>query len=434
MGGYLRFFGIAAIWCLASVGWLVLGGVTEMRKHGQQDKLREGVQSLWGSPQVQDAPQLAFAWETQSVERSTEQENGVTRDVTKQVTETHDKAVLPDSSRIDVDLRSNLQRKGLMWYSLYDVGFEGRYSYKHAESIPGSLSVRFPFPDKNAIYDGFHFIVDGVDHASAVDAADGSVTARLAVQPGQVVHFEIRYKSRGLDSWHYRPSQSVTRLHDFELKMRTHFADIDYPEQTMSPSARELTSDGWQLRWRFEQIVSGFGIGMLTPQRVQPGALASALAFSAPISLFFFFLVVYVLATLRSIDIHPINYAFVAGAFYAFHLLFAYSVDHMRVEVAFALCSLVSVALVVSYLRLAVSSSFAWREAMLAQLIYLIGFSLAYFWEGFTGLTVTVLAIVTLFVLMQLTGRVRWTQVLGGATPASRTAPSAPVTPTPAQG
>jgi hypothetical protein len=40
--------------------------------------------------------------------------------------------------------------------------------------------------------------------------------------------------------------------------------------------------------------------------------------------------------------------------------------------------------------------------------VYLVGFSLAHFWEGYTGLTVTVLSIVTLFLLMQLTGRIRW--------------------------
>jgi inner membrane protein involved in colicin E2 resistance len=151
---------------------------------------------------------------------------------------------------------------------------------------------------------------------------------------------------------------------------------------------------------------------MVTPSRAQPGELAALLSFSAPVSLFFFFLVIYVLATLRGIDIHPMNYFLIAGAFFAFHLLFAYSVDHLPVEAAFAICSAVSVGLVTSYLRLVVSTRFALREAALAQLVYLVGFSLAHFWEGFTGLTVTVLAIVTLFLLMQLTGRVRWSELL----------------------
>jgi inner membrane protein involved in colicin E2 resistance len=167
---------------------------------------------------------------------------------------------------------------------------------------------------------------------------------------------------------------------------------------------------------------------MITPTRVQPGELATVLSFSAPISLFFFFLVIYVLATVRGIDIHPMNYLLMAGAFFAFHLLFAYSVDHLTIETAFALSSVVSVLLVVSYLRLVVSAKFALREAAGAQIVYLIGFSLAHFWEGFTGLTVTVLAIVTLFLLMQLTGRIQWSEVLGTQSPKART--TTPITST----
>jgi hypothetical protein len=54
-----------------------------------------------------------------------------------------------------------------------------------------------------------------------------------------------------------------------------------------------------------------------------------------------------------------------------------------------------------------------------AQLLYLVGFSLAHFWQGYTGLTVTVLGVATLFALMQLTGRVRWAEVLAtGSMPA----------------
>ena len=428
MGGYKRVFGIAFIWLIAVVGWMVLGGVTTSRKEAQGEKLLGGVQSLWGSPQVQDAPQLTFSWTTQEQKQRTEQQNGVTTQVSETVTVEHDEPLLADSTRVDVDLRSDMRRKGLMWYSLYDVRFDARYRYDHVRDQNGTLVVRFGFPDPNAIYDGFHFVVNGQDYSGELDAQNGSVVAKVPIAKGERASIELGYKSRGLDSWAYRPTQRVARLRDFALSMRTHFRDIDFPAQTLSPSSRSETDDGWKLDWKFQQIVSGFGVGMITPQRIQPGELAAALAFSAPISLFFFFLVIYVLATLRRIDIHPINYFFVAGAFYAFHLLFAYTVDHLAVEVAFALCSAVSMALVVSYLRLVVSAQFAWREAAFAQLVYLVGFSLAHFWEGFTGLTVTVLAILTLFVLMQLTGRVRWSSVLGGS-PAS----PPPAAPTPQQ-
>jgi hypothetical protein len=59
-----------------------------------------------------------------------------------------------------------------------------------------------------------------------------------------------------------------------------------------------------------------------------------------------------------------------------------------------------------------VGTQFALREAGLAQLVFLVFFSYAFFFEGYTGLTVTAGAIVTLFVLMQLTARVDWGVVL----------------------
>jgi hypothetical protein len=70
----------------------------------------------------------------------------------------------------------------------------------------------------------------------------------------------------------------------------------------------------------------------------------------------------------------------------------------------------VSVFLLVSYLRLAVGMRFAALEAGLAQVIYLILFSYAFFFEGFTGLAITIGAILTLFIAMQMTARARWTE------------------------
>ena len=90
----------------------------------------------------------------------------------------------------------------------------------------------------------------------------------------------------------------------------------------------------------------------------------------------------------------------------------AYLVDHVSIHVAFLASSIVSIALVVSYLRLVVNPRFAVVDAGLAQLIYLVLFSYAFFFEGFTGLAVTIGAIVTLFVVMQMTGKIRWEEKL----------------------
>ena len=81
---------------------------------------------------------------------------------------------------------------------------------------------------------------------------------------------------------------------------------------------------------------------------------------------------------------------------------------------ALLICSAVSIILVVSYLRLVVAWRFALVEAGLAQLVYLVLFSYSFFLEGYTGLVVTIGSILTLFVVMQMTGRIRWAEKFAG--------------------
>ena len=52
-------------------------------------------------------------------------------------------------------------------------------------------------------------------------------------------------------------------------------------------------------------------------------------------------------------------------------------------------------------------------EAGGAQFVYLVLFSYAFFFKGYTGLTVTIGAIATLFIAMQMTGRVKWSDIGG---------------------
>lgn len=420
----LQIMGIVAVFGAASVAWLILGGVTVARSDDVSASLRGEVQELWGTPQQQAAPSFRFRWQTQElVEREVETDKG-SRVVKELATVTKHETMSPASTRIDVDLSSDLRRKGLVWYSLYDVDLDGAWSYRHQDEREGELVIDFAFPDSSGVYDNFVFRVNGVDHASELTPLDGTVTYVLPIKKDQVVRVEAGYRSRGVDEWRYVPAQGVGRIQDLRLTMRTDFAAIDFPSYTLSPNSKTRLESGWELVWEFERVVTGYGIGMVTPERIQPGELAASLSFSAPISLLFFFLVVFVLATLRRISVHPINYLFLAGAFFAFHLLFAYLVDHVAIEVAFVVCSAVSVLLVTTYMRLVVSTRFALVESALAQLIYLIGFSLAHFAEGYTGLTVTVLAIATLFLLMQLTGRIRWAEILASGSSAQLSDPA----------
>jgi inner membrane protein involved in colicin E2 resistance len=371
----------------------------------------DDVVELWGQKQTQRAPVLTWQHTVSHEEVQTVQENGKEQVVRKQVEEVVSERRPPASTRVRAEMSLDQRLRGLVWFPLYNLRFDGQWGYVH-ERGPGKLRIDFQFPDAAGLYDDFRFIVNGEDRARALQPENGIVSFVLDVQPGDQLNLGVAYRTRGMEQWQYSPADGVANIENFDMELSTDFLDIDFPQSTLSPSTRQQSDDGWKLSWNFKQLVSGHGMGMVAPVPIQPGELASALSFSAPVSLLFFFLIIGLLAVLRGIDIHPINYLFLAAAFFAFHLLFAYSVDHLTVVNAFALSAAVSIFLVVSYLRLVVSARFAFVEAALAQLLYLVVFSLAHFWDGFTGLTVTVLSIITLFLLMQLTARLRWSEIL----------------------
>jgi hypothetical protein len=407
-----RIIAIAFIFVCASVAWAILGATIFSRTYDSGDALDGRVALLWGAPQSQAPP---AATSEQTVPKTTETlVNGVKQSVTENVVLTESLSL--ESSRVEVALGLEHRQKGLLWYSTYKVAFDGTYSFRN--NTPGEkVTFRLKFPTERAIYDGLVFTVNGQPLALTNDKNSAAGTAH--VKPGEAATLRVAYRSQGLDSWVYNfgggdpatgAPNNVAQVRDFRLRMLTNFKEIDFPENTLSPSEERETDDGWELVWNYSNLVSGYQIGMAMPEKLQPGPLAGRISLFAPVSLFFFFFLMFIITTMRGIELHPMNYFFLAAGFFAFHLLLAYLVDHVSIHAAFAASSAVSIFLVISYLRLVVGTRFAAREAGLAQFIYLVMFSYAFFFKGFTGLAVTIGSILTLFVVMQITGRVRWAE------------------------
>jgi inner membrane protein involved in colicin E2 resistance len=399
-----RIFAIAFIFICASVAWAILGGTIFARTYDSAATYSGRVASTWGAPQNQVLPSASYTEVVPKNEETTENGKKITKTTQEEVT-----IDLPlESSAIDVVIDLEHRQKGLLWYSTYKVAFTGLYEFRNTSDKERLVDFEFPFPTSQAIYDDLTFLVDGV----SVPIVNEANTARGSVKipPGKTTKLTTGYRSQGLNEWRYSfGSENVTQVRDFKLNMKTNFKDIDFPENTLSPSEKHEAGSGWDLTWSYKNLLSGYQIAMVMPEKLQPGPLAGRISFFAPVSLFFFFFLMLIITTLRGIDLHPMNYFFLAAAFFSFHLLLAYLVDHVSIHVAFGISAVVSVFLVVSYLRLVVGIHFASREAALAQLVYLVMFSYAFFLKGFTGLAITIGSVVTLFVAMQVTGRIRWT-------------------------
>ncbi|HYX68976.1 MAG TPA: inner membrane CreD family protein [Terriglobales bacterium] len=402
-----RIAAIVFIFACTTVAWMILGGTILNRTYSFDDQLKERVASTWGSKQVQAAPTASWDKVVEkkvpivNVSKDTQTASAVTQEIIA--------VPLPlESSRVDVDLDLNHRQKGLLWYSTYKVGFSGVYTFRNTSDQEQPVRFVLCLPSTQAIYDDLKVSIDG--RPVTPTSAQGSLTTSTTVPAGKTAIFAVAYHSQGLENWTYKFGDDVTQVRDFLLTMHTNFRDIDFPADTLSPTDKAEVSRGWQLTWRYSDLLTGYQLGMQMPEKLQPGPLAGQISFFAPVSLFFFFFLMFIITTLRGIDLHPMNYFFLAAAFFAFHLLMAYTVDHISIHRAFALSSAVSIFLVITYLRLVVGMRFAAVEAGFSQLVYLVLFSYAFFFKGFTGLAVTIGSIVTLFVVMQLTGRIRWAE------------------------
>ena len=408
-----RILAVLFIFCCTALAWFTLGASLVHRSEASDRRLNPEIERLWGGQHQQLAPAVSWLRHETVVDKvATKDAEGrlVVREVERRVA--HELPLTLRSSVLNVDLDLEHRRKGLLWYDVYTVRFRGLYTVEVPGEEDGRVRLTLPFPAANAMYDGFRVRIG--DHQAMPTEVGENITVEANAAAGATVPIEIAYASRGLDTWAYSFQESgVAQVRDFQLALTTNFADIDFPEGGLSPTTKTVAGDGWKLHWRFDSLLTGKRIGLDLPNRLNPGPLAARITFFAPVSLLFFVTVLLILGILRRRNLHPMHYFFLSAAFFAFHLLLAYLVDHVDLHVAFLASAAVSVFLVVSYLRVVGGDRFAFREAGLAQLVYLVLFNYAFFFEGYTGLTVTVGAVVTLFILMRLTAPVDWNRAIG---------------------
>jgi len=409
---FLRFFAIIVVFGAASLAWMVLGGSVWARTEMLDSRLSKEMQSLWG-PKV--LTQVAPYWNASANKNRMEEGSAG-----------------PSASRITADIRHDYRYKGLLWYSTFTVDFDAEYTIPAAASgnEPGGYFY-FDLPGMVNGYDDLSVTVNG----AAREVGQHEIVSKritLALDRTSQTKIRIRYTTNGQDVWAYSPGVwseitrrsddtygiggcgggQLARLSDFQLKVTTNFSDIDYPRGSRSPSKPAAPHDGGlAAQWEFKEALTNQPMGIVMPMRTNAGPIVYRMSFFAPVSLFFFFTVVFAVVVLKKIKLHPMHYLFIAGGFFAFHILLAYLADMIPIQAAFWLCAAVSVVLVVSYMRLVAGVKFAVFYAGLAQLVSLVGFSYAFFWRGKTGLAVIIGAVATLFVLMQATGRLNWFEV-----------------------
>jgi inner membrane protein involved in colicin E2 resistance len=377
-------------------------------------KLRTAVGQLWGTTQRQVAPYVFY--QTSKDKKVTTVIGNETIVETRAVITDHPVAI--EGSTIDVSIDLDHRRKGLLWYSTYRVTFRGEYLIHNTTGVRREMFFQYTFPTIEGVYDNFTLSIDG-EKVDELKPQSGVIYQGMSLEPEQEQRVLVTYASQGMDEWWYVFGGGVSHIRDFTLTMTTDFLKIDFPDNSISPTEKRQTDDGWVLTWKYDDLISGIQIGMAMPQKVNPGPFVSRVTFFAPVSLLLFLFLMFIITTLSSVKVHPMNFFFICAAFFSFHLLLAYLADHIDIHLALIVSSIVSIFLVVSYMRLVTGAKFAFLETGLSQFVYLVLFSYTFFLTGYTGLAITILCIITLFIIMQLTGKIDWEEQFAKGKPAS---------------
>lgn len=309
-------------------------------------------------------------------------------------------------ARIDLEQR----KKGLIWHPVYECSFSGEYVLLNPGKEKAELRIQFDFPSSTATYDDFKIEVNGKDLDCVVDPSKG-IDQTVEIAPGEKKIFLVAYETRGIKEWLYRPDEYSGRIKGFDMEVQTNFHKIDFVEGSISPDIKRETSNGYELIWEAADLITGQNIGILMPEKLNPGPLVGRITYFAPVCLLFFFVLIMAINVIYKLNVHPMHYLFIAAGFFSFHLLFAYFVDLINVHVAFVISAFVAVFLVTAYLRAALGERFPWKTALAGEIFYLILFSYSFFVKGMTGVIVAVASVLTLAALMKVTAKTNWEKV-----------------------
>lgn len=365
----MRITTVIIVYLALTALWTAIASNLQTRHDVVNTQLQSDVANLWGREHIQGLPYLAS--------------NHVL-----------------DTASIKTDLDLQYRQKGHYWYSTYTAHFAGKFSFDKARQ--DDILV-FPLPVGNGMFTDFQVQLDG--KPCPYTAAGEHVQVNI---PRGATSVTVTYIGQGSNEWWLRFEDKVGSTKELHVEVTTNFQDLDFPDGGVSPTQRVDNGEGSTLVWDYHNLLSGAKIGILLPKRANSGPVLIDICRYAPLGLFLFFSALTVCSLAEAKLPHPVHYVLLGGSFFAFHLLLVYLGDLLPLSVAFATAAALSISISVSYARKAFDPLFAIRRLLPAQLLYLVGYSSAFLVEGFKGLPIVLILVLSLHLAMQVVSRVDW--------------------------
>ncbi len=380
---------ISLIFIFVTTAWMILGGINFYRTSEAQENLKKEIITLYGDNVEITMPKCSSVKNTKNSKYYNKLEK----------------------SNVTIDINLDPRKKGNLWFPTFNYKYKGEYLFKAKQK--GERQYLFlQFGKSDSVYKNILLSINGkyLNKKAAIANED-----YIIVYPNNkgYINVKFEYESSGLENLEYIISgyKSISEINNFSLVINTDFEDYDFINSTMSPTIKEKTENGYKLAWQLNEAITGKNIGIKIPNKLNPGDIISKVSFFAPVALFFFLSAILTLVLVFKINFHPMHFLLLAATFFSFSLMFSYFSDQMNIYLAFSVASAISLILTITYLRFFTPKIVYLVFAPLAQFIYLIVFSFSFFSDDLPGFIVTICAVLTLFLIMQITGKLDWNEV-----------------------
>ncbi len=307
------------------------------------------------------------------------------------------------SSKIDAKLNMDHRRKGLTYFPTYVTNFNAQYIIENQNEEEVEATMNFPLPGKNSLVWNVGITSQGSEEGATITSHELSWSGTL--QPQEQKTIEVVYAARGLDQFTYALA-NTKGLQDFELNVDVTGAEkVDFPEGALSPSVTEEKDHGWNLTWKFNQVLTSPEITVKLFAKRNISQDVARLFWFAPILLTAVYASIWGLNQLENKSIKVFDWGLIGALYIMFYPLLAYLVsvvDQLNVFQGLAI-SAATISIISLYLyHYLYNVKFTLTKGVLLQIIFLGFFPIALLMPQLTGLMAVIGAIFILTVIVQL--------------------------------
>jgi len=315
---------------------------------GKSQKNYNAVTTIWGRPHLQRELSVRLAYSTthyhdrHGMELDPNALKASTQPVgfRKQTVE----HTVPGNPVLEADhefvLRANYRKKGGAWYPGFET--DATFSYKVLNFADRELTAHFsfPLPARQGLVDHIQVVLDGELVRQKLLIDESGIRWRMPVRPGIQHDLVIKYHSRGLEHLRFEPGPG-RELAKYRLRMvcrGIRKGEINYPIGCMTPTEQivETPEKGpagedvpvTTLSWNLDRAVTRLGMGLILPERKQPGYYVARVLGAASWGLVLLLAMVVVTYLATGAAPHWLPLAVLAAGYHLYYLMTAHIGDY----------------------------------------------------------------------------------------------------------